>query len=106
VPLALNRTYIVNKEQQDIIDAAMHHLKAVRDLLTQAQTAVLMEIVPPSEDMTDEIFTHENEEMSVLSTLGTVDELVCKAIIALVPVSHRGWEMYDRLPYPILKRHT
>ena len=84
----------------------MHHLKAVRDLLNQAQTAVLMEIVPPGEDMTDEIFTHENEGMSIFSTLGTVDELVCKAIIALVPVSHKGWEMYDRLPHPILKRHT
>jgi hypothetical protein len=94
----------VNKEQQDIIDAAMRYLKAVRDLLNQAQTAVLMEIVPAGEDMTDEIFTHENEGMSVFNTLGTVDELVCKAIIALVPVSHEGWEMYNRLPRPILKR--
>jgi hypothetical protein len=95
----------VNKEQQDVIDAAMRHLKAVRDLLNQAHAAVLMD-VRPREDMPDEIFTHENEGMSTLSTLGTVDELVCKAIIALVPVSHKGWEMYDRLPHPILKRHT
>jgi hypothetical protein len=94
----------VNKEQQDVIDAAMRQLKAVRDLLNQAQTAVVVEIAPPGEDMTKEIFIHENEEMSVLSTLGTVDELVCMAIIALLPLSHRGWEMYDRLPRPILKR--
>lgn len=97
---------MVNKEQQDIIDAAMRHLMAVRDLLNQAQTAVLMEIVHPGKDMTDKIFTHENEGMSIFSTLGTVDELVCKAIIALVPVSYKGWEMYDRLPHPMPKRHT
>jgi hypothetical protein len=77
----------VKQEQQDIIDATTRILKAVHDLLNQAQTAVLMEIAPPGEDIPDEILTQENEGMSIFSILGTVDELVCKAIIALAPVS-------------------